>query len=116
MNPSEPLPAFRVQLLSLARRDIVRLDKPIRERVSRQIDRLGSNPLTLGKSLSGNLANCREVHVAHRYRIVYTVAETEITVLVIAVGKRENLEVYRTAAERLANLSSSAEIRTAEPN
>lgn len=34
------------------------------------------------------------------YRLVYEVRETEIVVLVIAVGKRERSEVYKAAARR----------------
>ena len=109
MTPNESRQQFQVQILPEARKDILRLDKPVRERAIHQIDRLSANPLILGQGLSGNLANCREVHLAHRYRIVYTYSGPEITVLVIAVGKRENLEVYRVAAERLAGLSPSAE-------
>lgn len=35
------------------------------------------------------------------YRLIYRVNETAITVLVVAVGKRENFKVYRDASERL---------------
>lgn len=40
-----------------------------------------------------------------KYRYVYTINEdNEIVVLVIAIGKRSNLEVYNTADVRLNNL------------
>ena len=103
-----PLP---VELLPAVFKDLNRLDKPIRERALSLLRRLSSESRFLGKPLAGNLVNCREVHLAHRYRIVYTLLDDEVLVLVVAVGKRENLLVYREAAERLANLN-----RTAEPN
>ena len=35
------------------------------------------------------------------YRLVYQVDDKRIVVIVVAVGKRENLVVYRSAGERL---------------
>lgn len=35
------------------------------------------------------------------YRLVYEVNDNEITVLVLAIGKRERLEAYHTALSRL---------------
>lgn len=37
------------------------------------------------------------------YRLVYQVREQEITIIVVSVGKRERLEVYKTAEQRTAH-------------
>tara|TARA_Y100001973_G_C5206966_1_gene342212 strand:+ start:5191 stop:5481 length:291 start_codon:yes stop_codon:yes gene_type:complete len=37
------------------------------------------------------------------YRLVYEVSESSITVIVIAVGKREKNKIYRIAIERTKN-------------
>lgn len=85
------------------KRDIKQLDKDAARRVAIVIDRLANNPRR-DHPLTGDLAGCHSVEAAHRYRIVYRLENYEIKVLVIAIGKRENLEVYRLARERLANL------------
>lgn len=85
----------------------------MRRRVIQVLDRLLLNPTAGAKLLSGSLAGCYEHHVANQYRIVYRIQEQIITVQIIAIGKRENLEVYRVATERVAN---QPENRTAEPN
>ena len=93
--------------------DMRRLDPVMRRRVVQVLDRILTNPTAGGKRLRGSLANCFEHHVANQYRIVYRIKEQIITVQIIAIGKRENLEVYRVATERVAN---QPENRTAEPN
>jgi mRNA interferase RelE/StbE len=35
------------------------------------------------------------------YRLVYEVRENEVVILIVAIGKRERNEVYKTAAKRL---------------
>lgn len=37
------------------------------------------------------------------YRLVYQVRDQEITIIVVSVGKRERLEVYKTAEQRAAH-------------
>lgn len=101
--------------------DINSLDKPVRLRAQEQLRRLCVHPKT-NHALSGALAGCYSVEVARRYRIVFRLILGSGELQVIAVGKRENLEVYRIAAERVANYALEAEQhddpenRTAEPN
>ena len=93
--------------------DMRRLDPAMRRRVVQVLDRILVNPTAGAKRLGGSLAECYEHHVANQYRIVYQIHEKVVTIQVIAIGKRENLEVYRIATERVANLPEN---RTAEPN
>jgi len=37
------------------------------------------------------------------YRLAYEVADTEITVYVLALGKRENNEIYNKLKQRMSN-------------
>ncbi len=39
--------------------------------------------------------------IKKRIRIVYTIVQNEIVVEIIAIGKRDEMEVYKSAAERL---------------
>lgn len=93
--------------------DMRRLDATMRRRVVQVLDRILVNPTAGAKRLSGSLANCFEHHVANHYRIVYKIHERVVTIQVIAIGKRENLAVYRVATERVAN---QPENRAPEPN
>lgn len=48
-----------------------------------------------------NLTGLRKVYVAKKQvRIVYEIIDNFLIVKVIAIGKRENMEVYRQAQER----------------
>ncbi|VVE50033.1 mRNA interferase RelE [Pandoraea aquatica] len=48
------------------------------------------------------MPDCYKIKLASAgYRLVYRVNATAFTVLVIAVGKRENLDTYRKAQTRI---------------
>jgi mRNA interferase RelE/StbE len=48
------------------------------------------------------MADCYKIKLKNAsYRLVYQVDDNRIVVIVMAVGKRGNLIVYRVAAERL---------------
>ncbi len=55
----------------------------------------------LGNQNGYDLSGYRKMYVdKKKIRIVYTILEQQITVEVIAVGKREDMEVYKHAHER----------------
>ena len=55
----------------------------------------------LGNKNGYDLKGCRKLYVdKKKVRIVYTILEEIITVEVIAVGKRDDMEVYEKAGER----------------
>jgi mRNA interferase RelE/StbE len=78
-------------------------DRRIREKLAEVIDRLESDPELRGKPLDNDLAGYRSVRaVGQRYRIVYRVERTLVTVVVIAVGIRKagsHEDIYRVAAK-----------------
>ena len=57
-------------------------------------------PEKTGKPLSGVLAGCRRIRTGD-VRIVYRVHAEIIEVLIVAVGRRRNDEVYKTATKRV---------------
>ena len=72
--------------------------------VFKQLKKLRESP-ELGKPLGNkagyDLSGCRKLYVdKKKIRIVYTIIEERIVVEVIAVGKREDMAVYRLAAQR----------------
>lgn len=53
----------------------------------------------LGNKAGLNLSGCRKMYAdKKKIRIVYTILEDEIIIEVIAIGKRDELEVYKKAA------------------
>jgi mRNA interferase RelE/StbE len=84
--------AYRVEIGPGARRALEKLDRPIRERLVRTIGRLAEEPRPPGvKRLvgAGELWRVR----AGDWRIIYTVRDERLLVLVVKVGHRR--EVYR---------------------
>lgn len=72
--------------------------------VLKKLMKIAQNPLIgddLGNKAHNNLAGLRKVYVENkRVRIVYKIIDTRIEVFVVAVGKRDNMEVYKKASRR----------------
>ena len=72
--------------------------------VLKQFKKLQTSPelgQLLGNKNGYDLKGSRKLYVdKKKVRIVYTIMEEIITVEVIAVGKRDDMEVYRKAGER----------------
>jgi len=71
----------------------------------KKIQKIVQNPI-LGKELGNkanlNLVGLRKVYINNKkVRIVYKIIEDKITIFVVTVGKREDMEVYKKAATRL---------------
>jgi hypothetical protein len=55
-----------------------------------------------GSRLHGGLANCYKIKLRKQgYRLVYTVEDDALIVLVLALDKREDLAAYKSAIKRL---------------
>lgn len=83
---------YAVLLAPAAERQLKALDKPLQQRITKRLTRLGDNPRPPGvDKLAGedNLYRVRE----GEYRIIYTIQDKELIVLVVKIGHRK--EVYR---------------------
>jgi mRNA interferase RelE/StbE len=73
----------------------------------KKIEKLLENPIMgdkLGNKANLNLTGLRKVYIDNkRVRIVYKVIENKIKVFVVAVGKRDDMEVYKKASSRINN-------------
>lgn len=77
------------------------LDGAVRAQFKKVLLRRLEEPHVLSAKLS-DLPNCYKIKLrALGYRLVYQVSDTEVTVTVITVGKRERNKVYTTAKTRL---------------
>jgi len=82
-------------------------DRRIRAKLASVIDGLESDPELRGKPLDDDLAGYRSVRaVGQRYRIIYRVERSIVTVVVVAAGIRKagsREDIYRVA-EKLIRL------------
>lgn len=91
---------FAIEYLSpVVKEDIPKLDKHIKEIIQRKIEKLVDEPY-LGLPLRGELAGCYKLRIS-KYRVVYKIFQVELIILIIAIEKRENLAVYKTALKRM---------------
>ena len=81
------------------------LDRGLKDQFLKVLDRRLLEPRVEGALLRGDLEGLYRIKLAKSgYRLVYAVQDEVLIVLVIAVGKRENKDVYRTATKRLRQI------------
>lgn len=85
---------WRIELSEDAEAELRKLDKPVRERIGKFIDRLAmsQDPREQGKPLQSGWAGCWRYRVGD-YRLVCKLRDRELLVLVLKIGHRR--EVYR---------------------
>ena len=93
-----------MQYHPLVESDLKQLNNSIRLEVFKKLKKIQQTP-ALGKPLGNknnmNLAGLLKVYVAKKQvRIVYEIIDNILVVKVIAIGKRESMEVYKQAQER----------------
>ena len=80
-------------------------DRRVRGLIVARVGELARAPEQMGKSLTGELAGYRAVRAAgQRYRILYRVERRQVTILVVAVGRRKEgarQDVYELARRLL---------------
>lgn len=89
------MPTYRIEFTPKARKQVDALDASIRRRVDAAIAKLGTVPFPSGvKALNqkGEEAIYR-IRVAKDYRVLYTVDDGRLLVLILKAGHRR--EVYR---------------------
>ena len=80
---------YRVLYTTEAARRIARLDKAVKQRIQRAIERLWEHPES-GKRLTGLLSD-RWSYRAGDWRILYRVRKSELLILVLTVGHRRDV-------------------------
>jgi len=80
-------------------------DRRVRGLIFARVSELATAPEQMGKPLTGELAGYRAVRAAgQRYRVLYRVERRQVTILVVAVGRREEgdrQDVYELARRLL---------------
>lgn len=92
---------YSVTLTADAADDFRRLDGSLKQPVAKQLKKLETSPLLgehLGNKAGLDLTGYYKLYAAKKgIRIVYRIIEQEVIVEVVAIGKREDLAVYRTS-------------------
>lgn len=94
---------YRLKFLPSAHKEWIRLDKTIRTQLQKKLSRIILNPHIPSARLSGWQGVYRIKLRKAGIRLIYKVAEEAITIFVVAVGRRENDEIYEIAGRRLSS-------------
>ena len=102
---SDELPATVLKLHPKIEDDLKELDNSLQIQVFKKLKQIQNSPeigLPLGNKNNMNLSGFRKVYVSKkRVRIVYEVQNDVLSIYTIAIGKRDDMEVYKKANERL---------------
>lgn len=97
---------WKVKLLTGAENDFNILDGSVKKAVLKQLVKLEINPFygdVLGNKAGIDLSGYFKLYAYSKHiRIVYTVVGD--TVEIIAIDKREDMEVYKTALKRIQSM------------
>jgi Plasmid stabilisation system protein. len=100
------VPNWKVELVPEAQTDFKRLDGSVKKRVLKQLIKLEKNPNCgdpLGNKAGINLEGYFKLYADEkRIRIIYEKVDNIIKV--IAIDKREDMEVYRIALKRILSM------------
>ena len=103
------MPTWKVELIPEAHADFNKLDGSIKKQVLKQLVKLEENPkhgAPLGNKAGINLKGYFKLYAdKKRIRIVYQ--EIDHVIKVIAIDKREDMEVYRIALKRILSMKSN---------
>jgi mRNA interferase RelE/StbE len=103
------VPIWKVELIPEAQSDFNSLDGSVRKRVLKQLVKLEQNPHCgdpLGNKAGINLDGYFKLYTDNkRIRIVYE--ELGHIIKVIAIDKREDMEVYRIALKRILSIKQN---------
>jgi len=93
--------SFSLEFKESALKEWKKLDGAIRQQFKKKLAERLERPRVASARLAG-MTDCYKIKLKNAgYRLVYQVDDKRIVVIVVAVGKRENLAVYRSAGDRL---------------
>lgn len=98
---------YRLQFVPSAWAEWQALDGSVKEVLRKLLKKRLDNPHVPGGQLHGALAGHYKIKLRKQgYRLVYGVQDDVLIVMVMAVDKREDSAVYRSAAARLAEMAA----------
>lgn len=98
---------YEIKYHPLVEDDLNQLSNAVRIEVFKKLKKIQVSPELgplLGNKNNMNLTGLRKIYVAKKQvRIIYEIRDNILVVKVIAIGKREGLEVYKEADKRREN-------------
>ena len=93
---------YRLKFLPEALAEWNALDGSVKEVLRKALKKRLVQPRLPGSELHGSLRDCYKIELRQQgYRLVYSVDDGVLVVLVLAVDKREDMAAYKSALERL---------------
>ncbi|MEA1956614.1 MAG: type II toxin-antitoxin system RelE/ParE family toxin [Campylobacterota bacterium] len=96
---------YKIVLKQEADDDLCSLSQTQKILIYKQFEKLKTSPqlgIALGKKLGYDLTGYRKMYADKKQlRIVYKIVDDKIIVEIIAIGKRNDMEVYQKASNRL---------------
>lgn len=101
-DANQDTPTYRLKFLPEAIEEWNALDGSVKQVLRKALKNRLEQPRTPGAQLHGDLCDCYKIKLRKQgYRLIYSVEDDVLIVLVLAVDKREDMAVYRSAVERL---------------
>ncbi|HAV6035729.1 type II toxin-antitoxin system RelE family toxin [Acinetobacter baumannii] len=92
--------SYNLDFLEEALEEWNKLNPSIKQPMKKKLMKVLENPRIPKNKLSGHPNRYKIKLRSVGYRLVYEVIDDEVVVLVIAVGRRENNDIYNTASSR----------------
>jgi mRNA interferase RelE/StbE len=90
---------YRLEFLPSAQKEWEKLGATVKSQFVKKLRERLETPRVASAALHG-MPDCYKIKLRQSgYRLVYRVVETKVTVLVVAIGKRERGEVYDAARQ-----------------
>jgi mRNA interferase RelE/StbE len=95
------LKTYSLEFNVLALKEWQKLDNSVRSQFKKQLEKRIQNPRIAFAKLHGDLDNFYKIKLAALGgRLVYEVIDHRLVVLIIAIGKQNQLAVYKEASKR----------------
>ena len=91
---------YKLKFEKRAWREWEKLGHPVKEQFKKKLAERLENPRVPSAKLSGHADRYKIKLRSAGYRLVYQVLDDEVVVSVIAIGKRENSDIYNIASNR----------------
>jgi mRNA interferase RelE/StbE len=103
--------SYKLKFLPSALKEWEKLDASIQEQFKKKLKERLVSPCIPNSKLSGFENHYKIKLRASGYRLIYEVIDSEIAVLVIAIGKREKNSAYKKARKRVLQSSRKQQNR-----
>jgi mRNA interferase RelE/StbE len=102
LTRSDPTPKYTLKFLPEALEEWNGLDGSVKTLLRKALKKRLVQPHVPGSELHGGLNHCYKIKLRKQgFRLVYSVEDDVLVVLVLAVDKREDMAAYISALQRL---------------